>query len=78
MINTPQPKAHFGSEVEFYAKANKIPLGRVGQPEDLVGPVVFLASGGASSLLGKHFWSMVAQLCGRGRVMPEGMRNGVR
>jgi len=52
-IDTPQPKAHVASEEEFYAKANKIPLGRVGQPEDLVGPVVFLASGGASYITGQ-------------------------
>lgn len=43
-IDTPQPKAHVKNEEEFYAKAKKIPLRRVGQPEDLVGPVLFLAS----------------------------------
>lgn len=52
-IDTPQPKAHVKSEEEFYAKANKIPLGRVGQPEDLVGPVLFLASDWSSYVTGQ-------------------------
>ncbi len=38
------PKAHVKSEEGFYAKASKIPLGRVGKPEELVSPVLFLAS----------------------------------
>lgn len=52
-IDTPQPKAHVKSEAEFYAKAAKIPLGRVGQPEDLVGPVLFLASDWSSYVTGQ-------------------------
>jgi 3-oxoacyl-[acyl-carrier protein] reductase len=52
-IDTPQPKAHVASEEEFYAKAKKIPLGRVGQPEDLVGPVAFLASDWSSYITGQ-------------------------
>lgn len=52
-IDTPQPKAHVKSEAEFYAKAAKIPVGRVGQPEDLVGPVLFLASDWSSYVTGQ-------------------------
>ncbi|MGH7825562.1 MAG: SDR family NAD(P)-dependent oxidoreductase [Candidatus Binatia bacterium] len=52
-IDTPQPKAHVKSEEEFYAKASKIPLGRVGQPEDLVGPVLFLASDWSAYVTGQ-------------------------
>jgi NAD(P)-dependent dehydrogenase (short-subunit alcohol dehydrogenase family) len=52
-IDTPQPKAHVKDEAEFYAKAKKIPLGRVGQPEDLVGSVLFLASDGSSYVTGQ-------------------------
>ena len=52
-IDTPQPKAHVKSEAEFYAKASKIPVGRVGQPEDLVGPVLFLASHWSSYVTGQ-------------------------
>jgi NAD(P)-dependent dehydrogenase (short-subunit alcohol dehydrogenase family) len=52
-IDTPQPKAHVKSEAEFYAKAAKIPVGRVGQPEDLVGPVLFLASDWSNYVTGQ-------------------------
>jgi 3-oxoacyl-[acyl-carrier protein] reductase len=52
-IDTPQPKAHVKNEAEFYAKAKKIPLGRVGQPEDLVGSVLFLASDWSSYITGQ-------------------------
>ncbi|MGH7834570.1 MAG: SDR family NAD(P)-dependent oxidoreductase [Candidatus Binatia bacterium] len=52
-IDTPQPKAHVKDEAEFYAKAKKIPLGRVGQPEDLVGSVLFLASDWSSYVTGQ-------------------------
>jgi NAD(P)-dependent dehydrogenase (short-subunit alcohol dehydrogenase family) len=52
-IDTPQPKAHVKNEAEFYAKANKIPMGRVGQPEDLVGPVLFLASDWSAYVTGQ-------------------------
>jgi 3-oxoacyl-[acyl-carrier protein] reductase len=52
-IDTPQPKAHVKDEAEFYAKAKKIPLGRVGQPEDLIGAVLFLASDWSSYVTGQ-------------------------
>jgi NAD(P)-dependent dehydrogenase (short-subunit alcohol dehydrogenase family) len=52
-IDTPQPKAHVKDEAEFYAKAKKIPLGRVGQPEDLVGSVLFLASDWSAYVTGQ-------------------------
>jgi L-rhamnose 1-dehydrogenase len=32
---------------------NSIPLGRIGQPSDIVGPVVFLASDAASYITGQ-------------------------
>ena len=47
-IDTPQPKDHVASEEQFCAKAKRIPVGIVVQPEDLVRPVVFLASGWSS------------------------------
>jgi 3-oxoacyl-[acyl-carrier protein] reductase len=52
-IDTPQPKAHVKNEEEFYAKVKKIPLGRVGQPEDLVGPALFLASDWSAYVTGQ-------------------------
>jgi 3-oxoacyl-[acyl-carrier protein] reductase len=52
-IDTPQPKAHVKDEAEFYAKAKRIPLGRVGQAEDLVGAVLFLASDWSSYVTGQ-------------------------
>jgi NAD(P)-dependent dehydrogenase (short-subunit alcohol dehydrogenase family) len=42
VTDTAQPRGH-RSEEELYAQAKKVPLGRIGQPEDLVGPAIFLA-----------------------------------
>lgn len=41
--DTDQPRAHM-SEEELYASARKIPLGRIGVPEDIAKAVLFLAS----------------------------------
>jgi 3-oxoacyl-[acyl-carrier protein] reductase len=52
ITDTAQPRAH-QSEEQIYAQAQKIPLGRIGQPEDLVGTVVFLASDAAAFITGQ-------------------------
>jgi NAD(P)-dependent dehydrogenase (short-subunit alcohol dehydrogenase family) len=52
ITDTAQPRGH-QSEEEIYSQAQKIPLGRIGQPEDLVGTAVFLASDGAAFITGQ-------------------------
>jgi NAD(P)-dependent dehydrogenase (short-subunit alcohol dehydrogenase family) len=52
ITDTAQPRGH-QSEEEIYAQAKKIPLGRIGQPEDLVGTAVFLASDAAAFITGQ-------------------------
>ncbi|MFQ5903944.1 MAG: SDR family NAD(P)-dependent oxidoreductase [Candidatus Binatia bacterium] len=52
MTDTAQLRGH-STEEELYAKAERIPLGRIGQPEDLVGPVIFLASDAAGYITGQ-------------------------
>jgi NAD(P)-dependent dehydrogenase (short-subunit alcohol dehydrogenase family) len=52
ITNTAQPRGH-QSEEEIYAQARKIPLGRIGQPEDLVGTAVFLAGDAAAFITGQ-------------------------
>ena len=47
-----QPRGH-QTEQELYAQAQKIPLGRIGQAEDLVGPTIFLASDAARFITGQ-------------------------
>jgi NAD(P)-dependent dehydrogenase (short-subunit alcohol dehydrogenase family) len=44
-----------GTNPEFCNRlANRVPLGRIGQPEDLVGPAVFLASDAAAFVTGHN------------------------
>jgi NAD(P)-dependent dehydrogenase (short-subunit alcohol dehydrogenase family) len=43
VTDTAQPRGHT-TEEELYARAENIPLKRIGRPDDLVGPAVFLAS----------------------------------
>ena len=50
--DTAQPRGH-QTEEQIYAQAQRIPLGRIGQPEDLVGPAVFLASDAAAFITGQ-------------------------
>jgi 3-oxoacyl-[acyl-carrier protein] reductase len=52
ITDTAQPRGH-QSEEQIYAQAKKIPLGRIGQPEDLVGTAVFLASDAAAFITGQ-------------------------
>jgi NAD(P)-dependent dehydrogenase (short-subunit alcohol dehydrogenase family) len=52
ITDTAQPRGH-QSEQQIYAQAQKIPLGRIGQPEDLVGTAVFLASEAAAFITGQ-------------------------
>ena len=52
ITDTAQPRGH-QTEEQIYAQAQKIPLGRIGQPEDLVGPAIFLASDAASFITGQ-------------------------
>jgi 3-oxoacyl-[acyl-carrier protein] reductase len=52
LIDTAQPRGHMTDE-ELYAKRERIPLGRIGKPDDLVGPVLFLASDKAGQITGQ-------------------------
>jgi 3-oxoacyl-[acyl-carrier protein] reductase len=52
ITDTAQPRGHL-SEEQLNAQAQKIPLGRIGQPEDLVGAAVFLASDAAAFITGQ-------------------------
>lgn len=52
VTDTAQPRGH-QTEQELYAQAQKVPLGRIGQPEDLVGPAIFLASDAARFITGQ-------------------------
>ena len=52
VTDTAQPRGH-RSEEELFAQAKNIPLGRIGRPEDMVGPVVFLAGDAASYITGQ-------------------------
>jgi 3-oxoacyl-[acyl-carrier protein] reductase len=52
ITDTAQPRGH-QTEEQLYAQAAKIPLGRIGQPEDLVGTAVFLASAAAAFITGQ-------------------------
>jgi NAD(P)-dependent dehydrogenase (short-subunit alcohol dehydrogenase family) len=52
ITDTAQPRGH-QTEEQIYAQAQKIPLGRIGQPEDLVGTAVFLASDAAKFITGQ-------------------------
>ena len=52
ITDTAQPRGH-QTEEQIYAQAQRIPLGRIGQPEDLVGPAIFLASDAAAFITGQ-------------------------
>jgi 3-oxoacyl-[acyl-carrier protein] reductase len=44
-------------ETKWKAGTTATPLGRLGQPEDMVGPVVFLASGDARWVTGEMLFA---------------------
>src|SRR5262245_5470407 len=52
LTDTAQPRGHM-TDQELYAKKDRVPLGRIAQPEDIVGPVLFLASDKASHITGQ-------------------------
>jgi NAD(P)-dependent dehydrogenase (short-subunit alcohol dehydrogenase family) len=52
ITDTAQPRGH-QTEEQIYAQGQRIPFGRIGQPEDLVGPAIFLASDAASFITGQ-------------------------
>lgn len=52
VTDTAQPRGH-STEEELYARGRQIPLGRIGQPQDLVGPAVFLATERARYITGQ-------------------------
>lgn len=52
ITDTAQPRGH-QTEEQIYAQGQRIPLGRIGQPEDLVGPAIFLASDAAGFVTGQ-------------------------
>src|SRR5262245_16501688 len=52
ITDTAQPRGH-QTEEQMFAQAQRIPLGRIGQPEDLVGPAIFLASDAAAFVTGQ-------------------------
>jgi 2-hydroxycyclohexanecarboxyl-CoA dehydrogenase len=52
VTDTPQPRGHSTDE-ELYAKAAKVPLGRIGQPDDMASAVLFLLSDDASYITGQ-------------------------
>jgi NAD(P)-dependent dehydrogenase (short-subunit alcohol dehydrogenase family) len=52
ITDTAQPRGH-QTEEQIYAQGQRVPLGRIGQPEDLVGPAIFLASEAARFITGQ-------------------------
>jgi NAD(P)-dependent dehydrogenase (short-subunit alcohol dehydrogenase family) len=52
LTDTAQPRGHMTDE-ELYSKGKRVPLGRIAQPEDIVGPVLFLAGHKAGHITGQ-------------------------
>lgn len=52
LTDTAQPRGHMTDE-ELYSKKDRVPLGRIARPQDMVGPVLFLASDKARHITGQ-------------------------
>jgi 3-oxoacyl-[acyl-carrier protein] reductase len=52
LTDTAQPRGHM-TDNELYAKKDRVPLGRIAQTRDIVGPVLFLASDKAAHITGQ-------------------------
>ena len=52
LTDTAQPRGHM-TDKELYAKKDRVPLGRIAQARDIVGPVLFLASDKAAHITGQ-------------------------
>jgi NAD(P)-dependent dehydrogenase (short-subunit alcohol dehydrogenase family) len=52
LTDTAQPRGHMTDE-ELYSRKDRIPLGRIARPEDMIGPVLFLASDKARHITGQ-------------------------
>jgi NAD(P)-dependent dehydrogenase (short-subunit alcohol dehydrogenase family) len=52
LTDTAQPRGHM-TDAELYSKGKRVPLGRIAQPEDIVGSVLFLASQNAAQITGQ-------------------------
>jgi NAD(P)-dependent dehydrogenase (short-subunit alcohol dehydrogenase family) len=53
VTDTDQPREASPNEEELYSRGRKIPLGRIGQPEDIANAVCFLLSSDASYVTGQ-------------------------
>ena len=52
LTDTAQPRGHM-TDQELYSKKDRIPFARIAQPEDIVGPILFLASDNARQITGQ-------------------------
>jgi NAD(P)-dependent dehydrogenase (short-subunit alcohol dehydrogenase family) len=52
ITDTPQPRGNL-TEDDMYGRAKNIPLGRIGQPQDMVETALFLLSDDASFVTGQ-------------------------
>ncbi len=52
-VDTPQVATMLGDPVFKAGIVNRIPLARVGETDDLIGPAIFLCSGAASFITGQ-------------------------
>jgi NAD(P)-dependent dehydrogenase (short-subunit alcohol dehydrogenase family) len=53
ITDTPQPRGHVGGAQAMFAKANTIPLGRIGAADDMAEAALFLLDGESSYITGQ-------------------------